>query len=339
MDTVLIERWLGGGPRTLVHDLASVTLVRDAVRAIGRQLGLSEVAVGTAATIATELATNQLAHARHGAVAVRAIERGGVPGVEVVAADGGDGILHAGDALDGAPRAVGSLGIGLSGVQRLADEVDFDVRLGIGTCVRARTFAGPVARWREVAILGRNCGGERTSGDDAAFERRGGALLLALVDGLGHGPEAREPARLAIGVLASLPSASPAGLLREADAALRGTRGAVMGVVLLDDAAGELTHAAYGNITTSVRGEREKRSYAGPGGVLGAASARRGPFVDEVGALRARDVVAMYSDGLTTRFDLDAAQAVLGRHPLVIAQLLLDRFGRSNDDATVLVAR
>jgi predicted ATP-dependent Lon-type protease len=47
----------------------------------------------------------------------------------------------------------------------------------------------------------------------------------------------------------------------------------------------------------------------------------------------------MFSDGLTTRVDLAAELQLLRRHPVVIAEHLLEHFGRSNDDALVLVAR
>jgi anti-sigma regulatory factor (Ser/Thr protein kinase) len=339
VDPVLIERWLGDGPRTRVHDQASVSVVREAARALGLAQGLDDVALGELAVVVTELATNQLRHALDGSMAVRAVERGGVAGVEVVAADGGGGIRDAAAALDGVARTEGSLGVGLAGVQRMADEVDFDVRLGVGTCVAARKFARPAGRRREVAVLGRNFVGQRTSGDDALVLRRGATLLLALVDGLGHGPDAREPARLAIEVVRGRPDASPAAMVLAADEALRGSRGAVMSVVRLDEAAGALAHAGLGNVTTSVRGAAGSRSYAGANGVLGMRSPRRQRIAEDDGALAPRDLVVMFTDGLRTRLDLDAAQAVLARHPLVLAQALLERFGRDNDDATLIVAR
>jgi len=338
MDALLIERWVGGGDRTSIHDEAAVTVAQQAALALGQRLRLPEAVIGSLTLIVRELATNQLRHARYGVIAVRAVERDGVDGVEVVAADGGEGIRNAGASLDGGPGSDDG-GIGLSGVQRHADELDFDVRLGIGTCVKARRFAARVAHRREVAILGRSCEGERVSGDDATFERRGASLVLALADGLGHGPEAQEPARRAIGVVRASPEAPLADLLRDAGEGLRGTRGAVMGVVSIDEATGELAHAAVGNITTIVRGGQEGRSFTGGHSVLGSGSLRPQRALEERLTLRPRDLVALCSDGLRSRLDLEAARHLGSRHPLVVAQHLLDRFGRANDDATVVVAR
>ncbi len=241
--------------------------------------------------------------------------------------------------MDGAPRTQGSLGIGLSGVQRQSDEVDFDVRLGLGTCVRARKFAAAVARRREVAILGRSCAGEAVSGDDACFERRGDLLMLALADGLGHGPDALVPARRAIELVHQNPGAGPSALLREAHEALRGSRGAVMAAAGIDEAASSLAHAAIGNVVTRVLGDRASRTFGDVRGVLGMASPRPPRVVEETGALGPRDVVVMCSDGLRSRLDLDDARPLASRHPLVLAEHLLRHFGRDNDDATLLVAR
>jgi len=339
MDALLVERWLGEGPRTPIYDQASVSVAREAVRALGARLGMSDVAIGSLAIVVSELATNQLRHARDGAIALRAIERGGVPGVEVIAADRGAGIRDAAEALDGAPRTHGSLGIGLSGVQRQSDEVDFDVRLGLGTCVRARKFAAAAARRREVAILGRSCAGETVSGDDATFERRGDLLVLALADGLGHGPEALVPARRAIELVHAAPEVAPSTLLREAHEALRGSRGAVMAVARIDEAAASLVNAAVGNVVTRVLGDRANHTYGDVQGVLGMAAPRPPRVVGEEGALGPRELVVMCSDGLRSRLDLGDARHFASRHPLMTAEHLLRHFGRDRDDATLIVAR
>src|SRR6185503_17311143 len=102
--------------------------------------------VESLAAAASELAHNQLAHAMRGHIALRAVDRAGVPGLEVIAADAGPGIADPARALRGEPRRAGSLGVGLSAAQRLSHEMDLDVRGGEGTCVRLRRFAAPVAR-------------------------------------------------------------------------------------------------------------------------------------------------------------------------------------------------
>ena len=338
MDKALIERWLGDGERVSMLDEASISVARDAVRALGLGLGLSSETMGRLALVVSELASNQLRHARDGAVAFASIERDGVLGIEVTAADAGDGIQDAGAALDGGVATSTGLGIGLSSVQRLSDEVDFDVRLGLGTCIRARVFGASVRRRREVSILGRNCEGERTSGDDATFARTGDALVLALADGLGHGPEARVAGVRAIECVLAAPSAPPAESLRLADLALRDTRGAVMSVVVLDERAGTFSHAGVGNVVTKIALDGRTRSLTGSSFVIGAKASAPPRVQRDEGTLVARELVVLYSDGLRSRLDVEVIREVANRHPLVIAHRLLTSFGRDNDDATVIVA-
>src|SRR5258708_1214396 len=201
MDALLIDRWLDGAAATPTRDEASIVLMREQARPIAKGLGWNDGVAGALATIVSELAHNQLHHARDGVVAIREIARGAVIGLEIIAADRGLGLDDPTGAIDGISTRPGGLGIGLSGAMRLADEIDFDVRLGQGTCLRARKFPQRVSRRREVAILSRPCEGERVDGDDAIALRTRRGLRLALADGLGHGPEARIAAARAIEVV------------------------------------------------------------------------------------------------------------------------------------------
>ncbi len=55
--------------------------------------------------------------------------------------------------------------------------------------------------------------------------------------------------------------------------------------------------------------------------------------------LQGHDVIVMSSDGLTTRADISEELQLLRRHPIVIAEHLLAQYGRTNDDALVLVVK
>ena len=50
-------------------------------------------------------------------------------------------------------------------------------------------------------------------------------------------------------------------------------------------------------------------------------------------------MLVVASDGVSSRFDLRGDPRILLEHPAVIAQHVLERFGRSNDDAIVFVSR
>ncbi len=334
-----MSAWLGDAEAIPVLDDASLTLVRQRVRALGAEMGLPTTEFETMATVATELARNQLRHARAGRIAARTVVRAGVRGMELVAADRGKGILEPGLALDGVGRASGSLGQGLAAVREACDELDFDIRIDRGTCVWARRFEAPPPYRCEVAILGRPCVGETDSGDDGAFVRGDEHLTLGVIDGLGHGILAQDVATTASSCFRERAEEAPAAILDAVDEALRGTRGVVMAAARIDHQMRQLEQAALGDIRTHIYRPRECVCIASGAGVLGEKRARRGGWKVEREELREHDVVVMFTDGLTTRVDISEERALLRRHPVAIAEHLLAHFGRDNDDVLILVAR
>lgn len=280
-----------------------------------------------------------LVHARDGRFAVSRIERGGVPGLELIAADRGPGLSNPARALQGNGSTSGGLGSGIAGARRLSDELDFDIRMGEGTCIRARKFSDSVPYRSQIAILGRPLAGEAASGDDALFARIGDRLLLGIVDGLGHGPQAHDAAMAAVECLRKEGKVDPVQALLDCDRTLVETRGAVMAVAHVDLAAWEILHAAVGDTRTHVYRTGNAHRFSSRPGILGSPGLSHGRIPVERVPFRAGDVLVMFTDGLTTHADLSGELSLLREHPVVIAESLLDRFGRANDDALVLVAR
>jgi anti-sigma regulatory factor (Ser/Thr protein kinase) len=339
VDTVLISAWMAGTDALPTIDEASVSAARLSVRAAGA--GLDTALVESVALAASELVQNQLRHARRGQFAVLRVARGGVPGLEIIAADAGPGIASPTAALAGSARvglSAPSLGEGLSAVRRMTQELDLDVRLGEGTCVRARAFAAPVARRREVGILGRGLREEPVSGDHAVFVRDEGALLLAVVDGLGHGPLARDASARAVETLLAHRGSSPLLLLAACDAALAGTRGAVMSAARIDEEAGTIEHAGAGNVTTRVERFRRSRALGSAATTLGTRGVKQKPMA-ETTAFAPDEALILFTDGLTSRASAAGDAGAFREHPIAIAERLLADYGRDNDDALVLVAR
>ncbi len=339
MEALLIDDWMHGLARIPIQDSASVSLARTKAREEGARAGLSDEAIGALAIVISELAQNQLAHAARGRVAVRTIDCAGVSGVEIVAADEGRGIADPARAFEGASPSAASLGIGLAAVRSLSDELDVDIRLGEGTCIRARKFGAAFTRRREVAIFGRPCIGERVSGDQAGFERSGEALLLFVVDGLGHGREARETSDRAVLSVRQGFGRGSVELLRATDAALLRSRGAVMAVAQLDQGTGAIDFASVGNILTHVVRFRKARLFTGSSFVLGMATPSAKRISAERVPIDRDEVLVMCSDGISSRATLEARPDLLRAPPITIAQHVLETFGQDRDDATVLVAR
>ncbi len=327
---------MGAVPAVTVLDRASVSVVRELVRAEAAAVGFDPVDVERLALAASELAQNQLDHAgiRDSTVAVRRLERGGVGGLEIVAADRGPGLADPAGAVAGSVEPRG-LGAGLPSVRRIAHELDLDSRAGEGTVLRARRFVSPAPAHPEVAVLGR--GLERPSGDHAWVSRTASGLLAVVVDGLGHGVLAREAADVVVGWLGSATTTDPLEVLRGLDEACRGTRGAAATVARWDVDARRIELAGVGNVAARVitPGESPKIFLPTPG-VLGARGPSR-PGIVRAFDLVGRGVLVMHTDGISSHHEDPGEGAP--RSPVGVAQHLLATAAKAHDDALVLVAR
>lgn len=341
MDALLIDGWLGRRETVRILDEASLAEVRERVARLGAAHDLPKLVLERAKVVATELASNQLLHAARGELAVVPIEREGVAGLELIAADAGPGIGDVTAALERSPSFApkrASLGVGLGSSRRLSDEMDFDIRIMEGSCVTARLFAAAVPPSREVAILGRPHPEEQVSGDAAAVVRLERALVVAVIDGIGHGVAARESAQTAARLVREHAEEGVLAVLERCHAALDGMRGAVMSVVRLDERSGTAEHAGVGNIVARLCSRERTRTFVSRPLTLGAAGRKLSAVQIDAHAMAPDDVLMLFSDDLSHRTTLDDP-AVLHQAPIAIAERLLREHARGRDDALVAVVR
>jgi serine/threonine-protein kinase RsbT len=113
-----------------------VVRVRQQVRTVAAENGLSLVDQTKLVTAASELARNTLVHGGGGLAQVEVVKSpNGRVGVKLHFTDGGPGIADIGLALTDGWTTGGGLGLGLSGARRLVDEFLLDSRPGAGTSV------------------------------------------------------------------------------------------------------------------------------------------------------------------------------------------------------------
>jgi len=311
--------------------------VRERIRQQGRERNAPKDLVERIALIASELAHNHLAHAKLGYISTRAVERNGVLGMEVVAADLGPGIER--PVPPDRRVSAGSLGEGLASVFRIADEVDFDSRVGEGACIIARKFSTATAHVPDVAILGRPYPGEVISGDDGVFLQSEDGLLAAVCDGLGHGPEARRASNQAIESVCANRSLPLNEIALAVNKAVADTRGCVLSLARFRKSVSEVECVTFGDTHAHLYGPRNVHFFTPTPVVLrGAEIPKRRPGVETV-PVESGTILLMFTDGLSSKTSLKG-QAVLLRQPAVaIAQHLIENNARATDDALVLVAR
>jgi len=180
--------------------------------------------------------------------------------------------------------------------------------------------------------------GESESGDLCLIKRVGKGTLIAVVDGLGHGQEAASAAHAAVGALDRHSREPLIELVRRSHDALTGLRGVVLGLAYLDPHAATMAWLGVGNVGGVLLradvGNRPSRITLVPNaGFIGAEQVH--PTTRSV-PLALGDTVILYSDGIKDGF---AESLALSSSPQEIADLVITRHVKGNDDALVLVAR
>jgi anti-sigma regulatory factor (Ser/Thr protein kinase) len=322
-----------------VADSSQVSGARRAACDLAAHLGFGETATGEVALVVTEAATNLLKHAGHGEILLRALQRDGQSGIEVLALDQGPGMRNVGHLMEDGTSTAGSFGVGLGAMRRLSQVFDIFSGPGLGTAILMELWAArsaPAPAWLESGVVCLPLAPEPVPGDSWALALGATEGTVLVADGLGHGPSAAQAADAACALLEEMPVAIPDELLDEAHHRLRATRGAAVGAVRLDAHRETLTFAGVGNIAAHVQAHGERRQLVSHNGIVGSNMRKIQSF--EL-PWHEGDLLIMHSDGLASRWDLDAYPGLLSCHPALIAGVLYRDHTRKRDDVTVLVLR
>lgn len=207
----------------------------------------------------------------------------------------------------------------------------------------ASPSSSPLLHW---SIATRTLAGQRVSGDAHLVTSFPEGVLVAVVDGLGHGPEAVAAANLAITVLREHAWESVVALLQRCHAQLQGTRGVVMSLASFKTQDGLMTWGGVGDVEgVLLRGapdaDPSRESLPLRGGVVG----YQLPVVRATSlSMNPNDMLILATDGIRSSF----VQDPLLRNPLIrltkdgprqLADHLLVHYGQATDDALVLVAQ
>jgi hypothetical protein len=179
---------------------------------------------------------------------------------------------------------------------------------------------------------------EAQSGDCHVVVPFPGGVLVALIDGLGHGPEAAAAANAAAAVLETHASDPVITLMQRCHTGLRKTRGAVMSVASFNSRDSSMSWMGVGNvdgILLRLKGRPEQRdeAIAVRGGVVGY---QLPPLHSKTLPVSPGDTLIMATDGIRSGF---AARLAIEHDPQEIAESILARFGKGSDDAHVVVTR
>src|SRR5882762_11850816 len=187
-------------------------------------------------------------------------------------------------------------------------------------------------------VAARAFGGERASGDQHLIQPSRQGLLIAVVDGLGHGSEAAQAARTAVITLKHHAGESVLSLVKRCQAKLVGTRGVAVSIASFNLVDSTMTWLGVGNVegvlvrSTTSRGPDKEFLLLGRG-VVGGQLPNLQAFVVPVVS---GDTLTFATDGVTSDFhdEINTCEP-----PQKIADRVLSGHGKDSDDALVLVAR
>lgn len=192
----------------------------------------------------------------------------------------------------------------------------------------------------EWSMRSRTLPGETHCGDRCLVMQVWEGVLVAVIDGIGHGEEAARAARCAIETIEANATRSFSSLLQECHMRLQRTRGVVMSLAFLDNQR-TMTWMGVGNVEGRLI--RRRVQYADKTealllrtGVVGGDAEMLPTFYPRGVALDRGDLLIMATDGIKNDFDVDIDVAKGPKH---IADDLIVNKSRPNDDALVFVGR
>ena len=177
--------------------------------------------------------------------------------------------------------------------------------------------------------------GQSISGDVYVVrEYAEGQALISIIDGLGGGIEAERAARLAAQLLEQYPDYPLQDLIRRSHTALHSTRGAVIGILRLEQASNHATYVGVGNIGVQVY-SRQPIKPISKNGILGfrLPSLLELRYVYDPG-----DIFVLYSDGVSSSFAQDS-KIDIKQPPQRMTEQILETYGKHIDDATVVAVK
>lgn len=172
--------------------------------------------------------------------------------------------------------------------------------------------------------------GEFECGDSYLVRTGKAGTLIALADGLGHGPSAAQASRAFCDFVEKRVDDPLDQLMVDASAALHTTRGAAVALVRISPGAGVLSYCGVGNIDMQAASRGPVRPVSLPG-IVGRRIRTTRTFEY---AIHKGDLFALHSDGISSRLDFERY-----RHLDIeeVADAMVRDHGKQTDDVGVVV--
>lgn len=323
----------------LIGDPSAVAPARRGINTLAADLGFDTEDAGRAALVATEIGTNLVKHGGGGELIAQRISRDGRSGLELLGLDKGPGMDDVARCLRDGYSTSGSPGTGLGAMERLSQCFEIYSRPGQGTAVLAQLWPGarePSPGLTQLGALVLPKPGEGVCGDRWCYHERVEGILVAGIDGLGHGFGAEQAAVEACRTFETEKHRPPLRLMQLLHEALRPTRGAAVTLLEVDWDAGRIVSVGVGNVSAAMINGSETKRIATDNGIVGHVVSRPRELIH---ACQPETVVVLHSDGLTSSWQAERYPGLMQHHAALIAGVLYRDCKRGRDDSLVVVIR
>lgn len=308
--------------------------VQDCLSELKASVAFSERRFNELSMVVGELVENVLNHARKGRLSLS--YRAENPAfVEVISEN--VGVLPEGALQDGFSSRR-SLGIGMGIVHRLSDELVVEQN-GEMLRVRVTKYCEDFPSRVEVAVLSYPVLGDEKDNGDGYLIHKNRNDVFCLIDALGHGAEAHESAVAVKRLIQDRLGDTIDGLIHAAHLLIqreRELRGVMLSIVRLDYERDRIVFGGLGDVMAKIFPPGEGATlYALPkDGIVG--DNYRHTDIQEF-EMKRGTTVAMFTDGISTKLTIPPADR--REKPVHLAKRLMDKYGKSHDDRTLLLAR
>ena len=344
-------------PETTVFLLSDMTDVQITVSRVSNPLFIKEASPidrSLIGTMVSELATNIIKYAGRGLIRMTRTKGDGTLDIEMWAEDNGPGIINISMAMKDHFTTGNTLGLGLPGVRRMADEFKIQSELEDGTIVYARKrirgdksdieFAKTIESAAiapstvkhaifDVGSFNRSMPGEYVSGDATLVIEFNGYMLLVIADASGHGHKAHEVSKIISKYISDNLCRDLAILMTGLHKALVGTLGAAAGLLLIDINSQTFQYLGIGN-TGANRCVGESWKGVSRDGILGQ---RLPGFYAQAGFLKNGDIFSMWTDGISDQAGNHFVRTHAYESAEKIAHSLVAELGKQHDDASCII--
>ena len=332
-------------PPTLIAVIhgSDVNGARQRAQAMALAIGFDDTASAEVALAVSELGTNLLTHTKGGTLTLTPLVDGQRIGMQVISQDRGPGTADVEQAPRDGCSTVGGQGYGLGTVSRLMDELEIVSEPGTGGGTRIacrRWLRADVCRATPSPLTfgaaSRAHPKMTENGDAFVIKCWDESVLVAVIDGLGHGPLAQRAAQTARQCVERHVEQPLDVIFRGVGRACRATRGVVMALARFDRGGTQLTFASIGNIEVRVFGSVKPTNFPVRRGIVGVNTPN--PPVTQH-RWQPNRVLVLHSDGLTTPWRWEDFRDLRSASASVMARRLLQTLAKDDDDATVLVVK